>query len=695
MKNLILLLSFLVIFSGYINAQRITGKISDSQTGEPLTDAAVVLMKTGKGVVSDKSGLYELTVSEGRQIIEVRHIGYANERREINVVSGQQMTLNFEMTTEVFQQEQIVVTANKVAMNRDNVPMNVSIINQMQIEQSSESNILPVISSQIPGLFVSERGVTGFGLAGGSAGKISIRGVGGSEASFPVLLLIDGQPQFMGMMGHAIPDSYVSSDIEKVEVVKGPASILYGTSAMGGAINLITRKQKEEGLALRGRLMYGSFNTQKYAASAGYRKNRFSVLASYNHDQTDGDRPNSDFNIDNGYLKIGHEINNHFLIDANASHSSFKAYDPGSIYHPNPAVYDNKSQWVDIERSNVYFTLSNTFDKVEGGLKAYYMTGDHDIYDGWKSNDENLGISLYQGLRLFDNNLLSVGAEMKKYGGRGTAASLGQRSGEWITVNEAGAYAIMQHTFFDRLTLNSGVRYDDHSLFGGQWLPQFGAAFNLLQNTILKASVSKGFRNPSVRELYLFPPANAGLLPETMWNYEFTIGQGFAHGRGQAELTVFKAEGDNLILVVPNPTPPPPVKNQNSGTFSHNGFEADIRYRIARRFNLNASYSYLNMDAPKVASPEHQLYIGGNYHLGKFDLAASIQHIGNLYTRVSPADQLVKNSYTMLNSKVNYHLNRNFTFFVSGENLLNQEYQVQYGYPMPGITLSAGVNISF
>jgi outer membrane cobalamin receptor len=694
MKNLVLLLFFLVTFSGYINAQRITGKISDSQTGEPLSDVAVVLLKTGKGVVSDKSGLYELAVSEGRQIIEVRHIGYANERREINVVSGQQITIHFELTTEIFQQEQIVVTANKVAMNRDNVPMNVSIINQMQIEQSSESNILPVISSQIPGLFVSERGVTGFGLAGGSAGKISIRGVGGSEASFPVLLLIDGQPQFMGMMGHAIPDSYVSSDIEKVEVVKGPASILYGTSAMGGAINLITRKQKEEGLALRGRLMYGSFNTQKYAASAGYRKNRFSVLASYNHDQTDGDRPNSDFNIDNGYLKIGYEINNHFLIDANASHSSFKAYDPGSIYHPNPAVYDNKSQWVDIERSNVYFTLSNTFDKVEGGLKAYYMTGDHDIYDGWKSNDENMGISLYQGLRLFDNNLLSVGAEMKKYGGRGTAASLGQRSGEWITVNEAGAYAIMQHTFFDRLTLNSGVRYDDHSLFGGQWVPQFGAAFNLLQNTILKASLAKGFRNPSVRELYLFPPANAGLLPETMWNYEFTIGQGFALGRGQAELTVFKAEGDNLILVVPNPTPPPPVKNQNSGTFSHYGFEADIRYRIARRFNLNASYSYLNMDAPKVASPEHQLYIGGNYHLGKFDLAASIQHIGNLYTRVTPADQLVKKSYTMLNSKANYHLNRNFTFFVSGENLLNQEYQVQYGYPMPGTTLFAGVNIS-
>jgi len=694
MKKITLLLSLLIAISGYVTGQRITGKVTDAQTGEPIQDAAVVRLKTGDGTVTDGNGRYELSLNEGKQTIEIRFVGYASQRKEITAASGQQITLDVKLVPEIFQQEQIVVTANKVSMNRNNVPMNVSIINQLQIEQSTESNILPVISSQIPGLFVTERGVTGFGLAGGSAGKISIRGVGGSEASFPVLLLIDGQPQFMGMMGHAIPDSYVSSDIEKVEVVKGPASILYGTNAMGGALNLITRQQKEDGLTIRGRLMYGSFNTQKYSASAGYRKNRLSVLASYNHDQTDGDRPNSNFNIDNGYVKVGYEISPNVMVDANASHSSFKAYDPGSIYHPNPSVFDNKSQWVDIERSNVYFTLSNKFDIAEGGIKAYYMTGDHDIYDGWKSNDENMGMSIYQGLRFFENNLLSIGFEMKKYGGRGTAASLGQRSGEWITVDEAGAYAIMQHTLFDRLTLNAGARYDNHSLFGGQWVPQFGAAFNAAHQTILKASVAKGFRNPSVRELYLFPPANNGLLPETMWNYEFTVSQGFKQGRGQTEITVFKAEGNNMILVVPNPTPPPPVKNQNSGSFSHYGLEAAVRYRIARKLNINTSYSYLNMDTPKVASPEHQFYLGGNYHLGKFDVAASLQYIGNLYTRVTPVDQMVKNSFTLVSSKINYHLNSSFTFFVSGENLLNQEYQMQYGYPLPGMTLFTGLNIS-
>lgn len=695
MKKIIWILTLVFFSSIQLYGQAIGGKISDAQTGEPLKDAAIIILRTGQGTVSDDDGLYVLATATGKQIVEVRFIGYIPQRREIVMEQGKKELHDFKLVPEIYQQEQIVITANKVGMNRNNVPMNVTVINQLQIENSSESNILPVISSQVPGLFVTERGVTGFGLAGGSAGKISIRGVGGSDATFPVLLLIDGQPQFMGMMGHAIPDSYVSSDIEKVEVVKGPASILYGTSAMGGAINLITRRQKEEGFSARGRIMYGSFNTQKYSASAGYKHNRFNILASANRDQTDGDRPNSDFSINNGYIKIGYEINPHIMVDANASLSKFKAYDPGSIYHPNPSVFDNKSQWVDIERSNVYFTLSNQFNISEGGLKAYYMNGDHDIYDGWKSNDENMGISLYQGLRLFENNLLSIGAEMKKYGGRGTAGSLGARSGEWINVNEAGAYAIMQHTLFDRLTLNTGIRYDNHSVFGDNWVPQFGAAFTAFEHTILKASVAKGFRNPTVRELYLFPPANADLLPETMWNYELTLSQGFANKRGIAEITVFKAEGDNLIVVAPNPTPPPPMKNQNSGTFSHYGIEADIKYRMARKLNIQATYSYLNMDAPKVASPEHQLYVGGNYHYRKFDFSAGLQHIGNLYTRVSPADQMVKNSFTLLNSKINYNFNRYLTLFVSGENLLKQDYQLQYGYPMPGITLFTGANISF
>jgi outer membrane receptor for ferrienterochelin and colicin len=171
--------------------------------------------------------------------------------------------------------------------------------------------LLPILNGRVPGLFVTERGVTGFGVAQGSAGQISIRGIGGNPTT-GVLILIDGHPQFMGIMGHPLSDSYVASDAERVEVIRGPASILYGTNAMGGVINIITKKQTQEGVHGNARLSYGSFNTQKYMASGGFKKEKFSAYISVNHDQTDGHRPNSDFKITNGYVKLGYNFNEHF-----------------------------------------------------------------------------------------------------------------------------------------------------------------------------------------------------------------------------------------------------------------------------------------------------------------------------------------------------------------------------------------------
>ncbi|MFW6290090.1 MAG: TonB-dependent receptor plug domain-containing protein, partial [Mariniphaga sp.] len=141
--------------------------------------------------------------------------------------------------------DEVIVTGSRVEVARRNVPLTVSTVERSQIERSNESAILPVLSRRIPGLFVTERGVTGFGVGTGSAGQISMRGVGGTAPNTQVLVLIDGHPQFQGLFGHPLPDAYVSSDVEKVEVIRGPASILYGSNAMGGVINIITREQQQ------------------------------------------------------------------------------------------------------------------------------------------------------------------------------------------------------------------------------------------------------------------------------------------------------------------------------------------------------------------------------------------------------------------------------------------------------------------
>lgn len=135
-------------------------------------------------------------------------------------------------------------------------PLSVSIIDANQIEKSTESNILPVLANHVPGFFVTERGILGFGVSGGAAGGVSIRGVGGGNK---VLFMIDGQPQWASIFGHALPDTYTSGDVAKVEVVRGPSSMLYGSNAMGGSVNIITKHATQQGFNGSARLMWGSY----------------------------------------------------------------------------------------------------------------------------------------------------------------------------------------------------------------------------------------------------------------------------------------------------------------------------------------------------------------------------------------------------------------------------------------------------
>ena len=141
--------------------------------------------------------------------------------------------------------DEVIVTGTTVKVNKRNVPMAVSVVNNLQIAESNESALLPILNGRVPGLFVTERGVMGFGVATNAAGQISIRGIGGSPTT-GVLMLIDGHPQFMGIFGHPLPDSYIASDVERVEVIRGPGSILYGSNAMGGVINIITKKRQKK-----------------------------------------------------------------------------------------------------------------------------------------------------------------------------------------------------------------------------------------------------------------------------------------------------------------------------------------------------------------------------------------------------------------------------------------------------------------
>jgi outer membrane cobalamin receptor len=581
--------------------------------------------------------------------------------------------------------EEVIVTGTRVELSRKLMPLNISVLKENELNEYQESAVFPLISRRVPGVFVTEHAVIGFGVGSNtSAGLMTMRGIGGIPNT-QVLMMVDGHPQYMGLFGHPLPNSYVSSDLERVEIMRGPGSILYGSNAMGGVVNMITKKQKEDGFSGNARISYGSFNTQKYMANAGYRKKGFHIFTSINRDITDGHRDSSNFEISNAYIKAGYEINSNFEIVADYNIAEFHDVNPGPV--GDATVYKS-----DIKRGKASFSFLNKHIKSKGGIHTYYNFGNHNLSDGWQSLDETYGAMIYQTIKLPYNTQLSVGGDYKRLAGKGNG---GMKANQWITNDESSVYALARHRFFNRLSITYGSRLENNQIYGTELVPQAGLSFQAFHNTILKASASKGFRNPTLVQLYLFAP-NPDLKPEKLMTYEATISKVYLKNRLTLDLTVFMLEASNLIQNIPNENAPPPMIAANVGEIKNYGLEFEFNYAHNKNWNNYLSYSWLNTEKPILAAPKHQFYCGIDYKWKHFKFAVETNYIGELYTVAGTSHDSDNNkiqNYLMLNSNISYSPFPFIDFFASGKNLLNKEYEIVNGYPMPGIHFMTGLKL--
>ena len=209
-------------------------------------------------------------------------------------------------STRLYSLDEVVVTGTRNATEVRHLSQTVSVVNRNKIEQSMQPSLLPVLTENIPGLFTTARGIMGYGVSGGAAGGISLRGLSGGTAR--MMVLIDGHPQYAGIFGHPIADAYQSLLADKVEVLRGPASVLYGSNAMGGVINIVTRKMHEDGVHTNLHAGYGSYNTVETELTNMVRKGRFSSVVSGSYNRTDGHRADMGFEQYGGYAKLGYDI---------------------------------------------------------------------------------------------------------------------------------------------------------------------------------------------------------------------------------------------------------------------------------------------------------------------------------------------------------------------------------------------------
>lgn len=577
----------------------------------------------------------------------------------------------------------------KTQVSRNHIPITTSLVTRREIDESGESALLPVLTGRVPGLFVTERGITGFGVSAGSAGTVNIRGVGGGNK---VLILFDGQPQWAGIFGHHLPDTYVSSDAEKVEVIRGPASLLYGSNAMGGAINIITRKpSSEEGTKGQFRLQYGSYNTQKYMGNVGVRKGKLSVFASLNHDRTDGHRDNSKFYITNGFLKLAYDISPRWKATANVLLSQFKTRNPGTVDEPK---IDN---WVKALRSTYSLSIDNHYAIAGGSVRAFYNYGDHEVNDGWKngkprdyifnSHDHNAGLMAYESFRLFEGSIITVGFDFKNWGGKAWNKYESSRK-EIIdtTITETAFYLVAQQTI-SRFTLNAGMRVEMNEEYHNEWVPQLGLAYQASKSTTLKTSLSKGFRSPNIRDLYMYAAANPHLKPESMMNYDFSVLQRL-NNKLDIELTGYYIKAKNMIQINPDIS----NKNTNSGAFINKGIEAVVNYSASSNFNLTGTYSFLHTSKNILAAPKHLGFIEARWHMKKIIWSANGQYVGGLILNEKTGR---RENYFLLNTRIAYKPAKSLLLFANAENLTATHYAINEGFPMPKTTILAGIEFRF
>ena len=600
--------------------------------------------------------------------------------------------------------DELLVTA-PVKINVALTPMDVTVISSEEINKSTESSLLPVLQNHIPGLFVSERGMEGYGVSGGAAGTVNIRGVGGGNK---VLFMIDGMPQWAGMFGHSNADTYVANGVERVEVVKGPSSILYGSNAMGGSVNIITKRQTQDGFTGRARAMFGSYYTSKFNLMTGVKKDKFSAVLAGQLDRSNNNRPGSDFWLANELVQLQYSASSHWNIGSNVDMTQSTANNPGTLQAPL------ENMWTNIFRGTARLYANNSYKKVHGGVQAYINWGRHKLDDGntpgtaqrnylFNLTDYNMGFSIFETVNPWVNNDLSLGLDFQHWGGHiwntpkenvynpETDAPFNSAEARHHE-NEVAGYIMMQQGFVNNLlSLNAGVRLQHNSQYGNIWVPQAGLIVRPVSQSEIKFSFSKGFRSPNIRELYLYNPANYELKPEYMLNYELSYRQTICEGKLNYGVALYFIDGKDMIQTQMMDGRP---LNVNTGKFKNKGFELDVTWHFASKWQLYAGYAYLHTDNNNVLyAPKNKLDLSLSFNPCNFEFTLENNNIWSL-NNGNPNGRV---NYSLVNFRAAYTYPKKtpVTFFVKLDNFLDKKYEVVYGCPMPGITIMGGVEFKF
>jgi len=595
-------------------------------------------------------------------------LGSAIETNQENKKESDQTRLHHEVT----------VTASPILKEVKDCSTSVSVLDETDILAVRPLNSLGALT-HLPGVFAHRTG--DFGRT-----DIEIRGVG--QRGQRLAILIDGRPEKMGIFGCAVTHAFPLDNVDRIEVVRGPASVLYGPDAAGGVINIITRTPSP-GFRTDFTTAYGSYKTVSTNLRHGAKLGSFDYLFTADRLTSDGHVPHSSYQGSAFTGRAGLDLGSGFSLNIQGKYFDGRKNEPGPLHSPSLV------SWNDYKRGSVNLTTKGGWSSSDWTLMAYGDFGRHVFSDGWDSRDHFHGASAKMNLGLSPIHHLSLGIDARFFGGE----SFNSPAGSWNKTN-FGAYIHDEIVLGRRWIFSAGVRGDKDSQFGTEATPQAGIVFKPGDATSLRVSASRAFRCPHINELYLFPASNPDLDPERFWNIEFGVDQAFTQFFSLTA-AVFRMKGSSLIEQVLNPGGYPRYKFRNTGAFSFSGAEFGFRITPAHSLLASFSYSYLDTGDLTKGRPGQKIDADFRWQSGRFQAFLNAQHVSLYYAADKRA--LPIPSYFLLNSRFEVSIAKGVGVFMDLNNLGGEDYAVYVDlsgqaaglYQMPGRNVHFGFRASF
>ncbi len=584
--------------------------------------------------------------------------------------------------------DSIIVIGNRFSTSLKNLAYSYQTISGKEVERLSSHSALELVDINFPSAFVLENKVLGYGVGTVGAGMVSLRGMGG-KPNTGVLVLLNGHPDFMGIFGHPLPDVYGMDDIQRVEILAGPASTVFGDHALGGVINLVTRPNYNQFIKIN--TEGGSYGTYSYGLTLTKKIQDNGLFFTVRRQKTDGHVKQSGF--ESLHLQGGwqYRINSVWDLMIQGRYVPFKFDDPsrGDLDRLNIGAY------ADIRRGMAEISLHNQSKLLRGSFQLYTNLGRHKFYDGFKSNDFSYGFSAYQFWQFKPTISLAGGLDALYYGGKAKNDFARLPNGKPVVNPDAhqltsmGMYGMVFYAPLPQINLKAGVRYQYNSLPSSQISPFAGISYTAANHFQFYANYQTGFRTPTLMELYLFPSANKNLKEETVQSFETGVTYNPAPGKS-FRITVFKNKARDLIQAIPSKTPPPPVVFQNGPKSDQWGVEGSLLYRLSPFLSARLAYGYLDPDILTAYNPKHQFKYALYLEKRHYYLTIYGKYVQELFAGNN--QQMALPDYHVLNAQIGLRA-KSLEVYLRFLNVLDRLYYSRPGYRTPGRQARIGLNL--